>query len=286
MKKSSFILASSALAFLLVGCKDATTKLNDSNTAVLSIGKTTITKGELYSMMLSSVGSSAAIDAVENVYLKEVQITDEINKEVEDTLNNYKTLYSSEFENYLNLLGLTEDEYKTKYILNPKLEEESIKNYINENFDSYVEKNKPVKAIVLTFDNGDSADKALEQLKADTNADVAKIAQDNGSTSSAEPQLLTTSSTSVDTVALTTLQGAKPEDGWVKSPTTTDSIVLFKVVSNNVNEFKDEFVSTLQSNSQVSSDAKAYYFKKYGFHIYDINLLNQFKAQNPNLVNQ
>lgn len=129
---------------------------------------------------------------------------EEIDKEVEDIINQYKTQYSEEgqFEQLLEVNGFTEDSFKeyqrkqsiVRYVYNDIIKDvtvsdEDIQNYYDENKDSeFTESAGANVAHVLVAEKGDDGsidfDKSLEkanELKAkiDTGADFAEVAKES-----------------------------------------------------------------------------------------------------------
>ena len=63
MKK---LMCAGLALLMLAGCKDATAALANSKETLMTVGDTTITKGELYNMMFASVGANTANTDVMN----------------------------------------------------------------------------------------------------------------------------------------------------------------------------------------------------------------------------
>ena len=64
------------------------------------------------------------------------------------------------------------------------------------------------------------------------------------------------------------------------------SIEVIVVDDNNPENYRDKVFSTLSGTSNVSADATTYYFRKYGFHIYDITVYNAIKSDYPDYLVQ
>jgi hypothetical protein len=84
----------------------------------------------------------------------------------------------------------------------------------------------------------------------------------------------------------TVIFSATPADGWTYVPSsdgTTFDVV--KVVENDPDNMKEEVLESLAAISNVQNDSTTYFFKKYGFHIYDKTLYDSVSMNYPdNLV--
>lgn len=129
---------------------------------------------------------------------------DEINKEVDDVINQYKTQYSAEgqYEQFLEFNGFTEESFKdfqrnqsiVRYVYNDIIKDvvasdDDIQNYYDENKDSeFTESAGATVAHILVAEKADDGsidfDKSLEkanELKAkiDAGADFAEVAKES-----------------------------------------------------------------------------------------------------------
>ena len=86
---------------------------------------------------------------------------------------------------------------------------------------------------------------------------------------------------------MSVITNGTPDDGWSLIPTTSgDKVYLIRVDNNDPSTFKDEVIEKLSGISNVTSDATTYFFKKYGFRIYDITVYNAVKADYPDYLVQ
>ena len=119
------ILSVAAVSGMLVGCSDASAKLSDSSTAIFSVGNKTITKGDMFTTMETMSGADTAInDATSTISSLEVEVTDDIKSQAEDTLSTYKSMYGDTFSNNLESQGITEEDYVNDYIIPSLLAEQ------------------------------------------------------------------------------------------------------------------------------------------------------------------
>lgn len=285
MKKTNLLLAS-VLAFTLAGCSDATAKISDAKTALFTVGKTSVTKGSVYSLMNSSAGATTAVnDANKAIASAEIEVTDEMKATAESTLNSYKSLYGDTFTSYLEQQNMTEDEYVNDYLIPSQQAEKLTSKYIEENFDEVCDSYQVVKATILEFTSQDDANAALAELK-DGSKTAAEAASGHNSSSTGTSTIYTLESTDVNSMVRTVINGASPDDGWQLVPEDTESTyAVVKVDDNDPNNFKDDAITSLASIDSVSSAATTYFFKKYKFVIYDKTVYDGVKADHPdNLV--
>ncbi len=285
MNKFGKIVLAGGIAMSLVGCSDASAKLPDSSTTLFKVGNNSVSKGEVYSTMMSMAGATTAInDATNTIATAEVEVTDEIQKQAESTLSTYKSVYGDTFATYLDGTGMTEDEYLNSYLIPSLLASELPKKYVEEQWDTLMTTYKPVMATVLQFNSYEDLTAAKAELNAG-DVDATTAAANHNSTSSGISALYTTQSTDLDSMVRAVISSLTPEDGWAESAGTDTTQYLVRVDDNDVENYRDDVVTTLTSLSTISSDATTFFIKKYGFHIYDITLYNAISAQYPdNLV--
>ncbi len=283
MKKINTVFASALLVSVLAGCTDATAKLPDSSTPLFSVGSKTVTKGDVYAAMAGSNGASQAVNDVNRLIAQaEVELTDEMKTQAEESLSSYKTYYGDTFTKHLEQIGMSEQEYLENYLI-PSLQAEQLTpKYITENYDKVVADYAPVKATLLEFTSQDDANAALSELK-DGSKDAATAAKDHNSASKGTSTIYTIESTDLDSTVRTMLHSAVPDDGWfVVAETDGATFIVMRIDDNDPQNFKDEAVSTLQNVSAVANDATTYWFRKYNFHIYDKTLYDAVASDYPN----
>lgn len=287
MKNMNKVFASALLVTLMAGCTDASAKLKDNTSTLFTIGKTTVTKGQVYEMMRGSSGGSTAVNN-SNRYIadKEIEVTDEMKESANGTLDLYKTYYGDSFTQYLEESGMTEEDYVNKNLI-PGLQVDALpKKYVEENFDAVAETFKPYKATVLAFTSEDDANAALSELK-DGSATPADAVANHNSTSSSDPKIYTNESTELDAMVRTALSGMKPDDGWTEIASSDGgTFYVLHMDAENAADFKDEAIESLASVENVRNDANTYWFKKYNFHIYDISVYNAVAADYPDYLVQ
>ena len=286
MKKFTAVMTAAVLMGTLSGCSDAQAKLKDSSTVLITVGSKNITKGDVYSILNSTYGTSTAITNANNIIAAaEIETTDDMRKQAEETLENYKSLYGDMFITYLEQTGMTEEEYKEQLILSLQAEQLTL-NYINENYESLCTAYTPVKATLLEFESSEDANAALSERK-DGKATAAEAASAHNSSSTGTSLLYTTESTTLDAMVRSSLFSMKKDDGWTVIPASDGSkYVLAHIDENDPEKLKEDAVTTFQNLSRIADDASVYYFTKYGFHIYDKTLYDGVSADYPKYLVQ
>ena len=281
------VMAAVCAAAALTGCSDASAKLKDKNTALITIGNKTITKGDVFSSMEAMAGADTAVnDAMNTISAKEVEVTDEIKKQAKDTLKTYKSMYGDTFSTYLESTGMSEDDYMNEYLIPSLLAEQLNYKYVDEKWDDLVKMYKPVKATVLQFSSADDANAALSELKGGT-ADAATAAKSHNSTSDGSSKIYTNQSSDLDSMVRAALTSLTPDDGWTFA-TGSDGASFYALHTDDVDaeNFRNDLTETFVNTQNVQNDAKTYYFKKYGFHIYDITIYNGVSEKYPDYLVQ
>lgn len=288
MKNKHYLLSAALLACTsLAGCTDAQAKLKDSSTALFSVGKKTVTKGDLYSKMNSTSGASVVTNnATKAISSAEVEITDDMHSSAESTLKSYKSMYGDTFTSYLENNNMTEDDYLNDYLI-PSLQAEQLpKAYLEQNWDNAVKLYTPVKATILEFSSSDDAQAALSELK-DGSKTASEAASGHNSSSTGESTIYTIEDTDLDSIVRSCINANSPDDGWSEVPASDGStFYVVKVDDNEPNNFKDECIEQLVSVSQVKSDATTYFFKKYKFHVYDKTIYDAIEKDYPDYLVQ
>lgn len=266
MKK---ILLSLCALLLVAGCSDAHAKLNDGKTVLLTVGDQAITKSEVYNTMVENGSGYVAISKATEIILdKEVPLTDEITASANESFETYKTIYGESLDSALQSYGYkdADDFYNNSLVISARLTELS-KKYVNENFDALVALYKPKQATVLTFSTEDDAVNAKAALEAGSDALV--VASEFNSSSAGSPRIVTTE-TDLDTAAKSYIQNAT-EAGLsdVIIGSEVENFYIIQIVETDVTVIHDDVVTTFMGLPNISTDSDLFFFKKYGFKVYD-----------------
>lgn len=282
MKKLISVCSAGLLALSLAGCSDATASLSDAKTTLFTVGDTKVTKGDIYDIMFAGYASSEAIsDAKKVICDAEIEVTDDMKEQAQDMIDTYNTYYGDSFTSYLKSNGLTEEDYMNDYLIPSYQADELTNKYIDYEWDALIEQYNPIKAIILTFSSEDDANAALSELN-DGSSTAAEAAANNNSDSDGEEEIITIDTTSYDSTALSVVRTNTSDDGWSYVESSEEGVYyLVKVVSNDPTEYEDEIKDTLSGYSAVTEASTTYFFNKYGFQVYDINLYNAIESDTP-----
>lgn len=300
MKHSKLLFTSVLLGTTLVGCKDATAKISNKNELLFKVEKQTVTNEDIYKPLMNAAGFNLVNSAVEQVIFdKEVTVTDEMKKAADKKLEEEKSKMGANFDTtikqYYMPYGVTnEQEFYDKILLATEKRNALTKKYLEQNLDSKFKTYKPMKVQIVAIDDEEKSKKALEAAK--NGSSFEQIANEYGNTT-----------TYKGNIEIVNQSSKLPSAVWAKISSVTDSnklieevitdssadssspkYYLVKVIDTNALEnFKDEAIdSILTSSSSLSKDAMIHYLEKYNFHIYDINIYNSYKSQNPTYLVQ
>ena len=293
MKKNKIVLVLGA-ALMLGGCGNATANISHGSDVIGTIGSTSITDGDIYGSLKSSSGYSYALTMIrEQIFAREIEVTDEMRQQAQDEYDQYAEQYEAQdtgmtAEEYVIYLGYESvDDYINKVYL-PNYEQQALNaKYMGDDNANFLEEYEPVKAQIIQTSDQDTASQALEALNnGDDFADVAEEYNDSTTYDGSE-QIVTTQS-GLPTAVMTKLNDA--EDGTlvneVIADTTNGYYYVVRLVSKDYETIKDDIVEALQDNTTLTNDAMVYYLKKYNFTVYDVDIFNALRDSNPEYLVQ
>ena len=284
MKRILKALAASVLTACLAGCGAEVSQISDASVPVVTIGSTDIKKSDAYSRLVSSAGEFAAVSDAKNTAAgKEIKTTDEIRQTAQDSLNGYKADLGSWFNSYLDLLGMSEDDYMKKIMIPTVKTGRLPEKYIEGHAGDIVKNYKPVLADWIPVIDASAASSLKDELSAD-GADPSAIASSHGMTCMQNTVVCTASSedSGIDKSIRSYLYEAE-EGQWsiVEGASSTYVVRLDqKLDEDGVKEHKAD----LAANPQIVAESTSYYCKKYNFKINDQNLYDAIKAANPECI--
>ena len=281
MKK--IVLLISILLTLCACSSSHTTTVSDGDKVFYERpDKTTLTKQELYSYAKTL---DVATSIKDNLVLKIAKLEgidlDAFGKEAQEYVDEMVELGYEEF--FVQYYGSTEAYIKDNISYSAATE---LKNrYIEANIDKYIKDYEPSKAAIIYFDNEESAKGTLETMK-NENATFAYAATENGYSSEVVETVFTKSDTTLPSIVrdyvnrtnapavsdpIQVDQVTTDPDG---NTTTNPRYYLVNLVSKDVNEFKDEFISTvsleLENETVIANLLKKYNFSVHDQDIYDL----------------
>lgn len=276
---------------LVGGCSDATTKVENSDKVLITIGDDEITKGDIYTGLVAQ-GSATPIEKKMYTILieKEVPITEEIEKEAKANLQTFKDSYGEKWEESYKNEGYETEEayYKDVLLLNVRVGK--LKNiYVKNNFNDLAKRFKPRKAQIIEVKDVEKAKQALEAAKKD-GSDFATIATEFGDTTTYNgAEAVYNSNSGLADALWSNIVGVKKNGtviDKVLQDTTSGSYYIIKVTNVKPSDFKEEAIISMKDinvdttaldengNTELSiaDQAFRYFLEKYDYSIHDIDV--------------
>ena len=281
-----------ALLFMISGCKDAVSGISDESTALITIGNTKITKGDIYEGLKSQGAVTSIINKVSAIIVeKEIPLTDEIKKEAEESLATLKTYVGEEkWEQFLKDTGYaTEEDYFNERVLLAARSGKITDKYLADDFANIIAKYKPMQVQVFETDSEETATKALAMIKEGKEVkDVVTELEAITENFNGETQVLTNENGLPANVWANVSKITEPNTviDQIQFNLDLTSFYVVKVIDSNAENFKDLAIKVMATNQTIQDDAFAYYLNKYNFTLYDIDAFNAFKVQAPNYIVQ
>ena len=270
------------LATVLTGCVDATTKLKDGTTPIITIGNSTITKSNGYAALKQSVGSYTVVtNAINYIANTEIPTTDDIQSQAEQSLESYKNLYGDSFTEYLETLNMTEEEFVNNTLISSIKTSQLLTKYIESNYDTLCEQYTPMKFNYIVADSQETADALISKISDLTDDDLTNYIKTAKLTLNQNSILCQNLSSDIyDSDFISTLAEAD-SNKWVSIQKDSQYYVIYKtdITDNDKETIQNFFLTSTDMNSII----KAEYLKQYNFEIYDIDLYNSVSATLPTL---
>lgn len=296
MKKNLAAVLAILCLLVLSGCGDASANVSNKNDVIFQIGKTKVTKGDLYHDMLNSDQGLSIINLAKDYIIeKEVETTEEMKQAAQKIIDDYKEQLGEDFEESLHKAGYENEEEFFNLCLADVKSDYLIDAYIAEKWDELVAQYAPKKIKVMDFKSDDDTpvDKCYENATAAINAikkgeSFEEVAERFGCDEAlVEEQLCVTNDKNFDVNLIQAL-------ATVTSPTLSDVIVssdakgyyIAQVTSTNIEQMKDEFIEYIKKVDGIEDAMNSYYFKKHNFTIYDIDVFNLIKTNYKNYLVQ
>lgn len=290
MKK---ILCCFALLLALTGCKDASTSVTDGNEALITIGKTEITKNDVYTGLKSENGVSSIIAKItEYIVEKEIPVTDEMREEAEEYLAELKTTVSDEnWKAFLDAMGYESDaQYLEERVLLSVQATELTTTYIEENYDQIKEDYQIRKVQIFETADSQVAAEVQEKVKNGelTIPEAVKAYKDSVVTTTYDGSVqVITNASSLDSSIISNIMEVTEENTVLDLYQFSSDLSKFYVVNVvSADVTLEEAEETLLGITSIADEGFAYYLSKYNFTIYDIDLYNGIYAQAPTYIVQ
>ena len=272
---------------LLAGCSTGQTTLSNGSEKLMTIGNKTINKEDEYNLIKWVYGPTSTLNMVNNmIYDQEIGLTDEIKKEAQETLDQYKEMEG--FEEQIKAMGYeSAEDYMNKVLVRPLQKSALQEKYFSEAKQAIIDQFDPVLAIIIETDSQDNADKALAALKEgqDGGKVGAQYASEDALYTGLE-EIITTETSALPTPLLNAILDAT-QDGVLNevytNDTSTDDKIYYvaKVVSRDYDKNLSMIIKALSSNSEIIQDSQVFYLKKYDFEVHDQDLFDYYKVMDP-----
>ena len=283
MKKIIYLLL---LLLIFTACSNSNSRSNISNGSdVLFSGPKnySYTKQDLYNVLKLSSNDAVETHILKNIAKKyDIDMTN-IEAQADELINMYteqgQDIYIIQYYGSL-------DAYKQMYM--DSLVVDSLnKVYVENNFDTIVEENKPVKMQIGIFTTEDDAKKCIEDVKAGTTFDTAAV--NNNSTNTPATSIYTDSNASLnlsvkeylnstDTTGLSSIIPYTTVQSTSESSNETTEYYVLNIESRDVNDFRNEFieVATLKLDNK---EVRSYFFKNHDLKFFDQDIYEYMSKQ-------
>lgn len=297
MKKTTIFGFAAVMMLALSGCKDASVDISNGKEELFKVGSTKVTNDDIFRSLFLNGGYSEVNSMVSKiVYDKEVPENDEIKKEAKDSLAKAKKDMGDNFlETIKQYYGCeSEDEFYTKYSLPNAQLNALTKKFLNDNAEEQITTYKPVKVRMIACTSEENAKKALEAVQKGTSFEEAAKQYGKTDTYKGTEEIVNQSSGLPSAVwskiSVITDKEAMINEVITDSVTDAEKPVYYVVKVTNTKafeEFKEDAIqSILDKATSAKTDAMKFYLNKYNFRIYDIDIYNTYKTNNPDYLVQ
>lgn len=296
MKKLAACTFAAVMMVALSGCSDATAEISNGSEVLISVGSEKITNNDLYRPLFLNVGYSFVNSKISKaIYDKEVPVDDDITAAAQAALDASKASLGDSFPYvYQNQGYETEEEYfQNAVIPNEQLSRLTTK-FLEENAEAQIKTYKPVKVRIIECETEENAKIALQAVQAGTNFE--EIAGEYGKTDTYKGnEIIVNQSSGLPTVVWAKISVVTDKEAMINevitdnlTDATSPKYYVVQVTNTSaMEEFKDEALASIKEKSKtVKTDAMKFYLKKYDFRIYDIDVYNAYKANNPDYIVQ
>ncbi len=276
MKKIIILIIFALLCLSGCGTKGYS-KISNGDDIIFTGPDKNFTREDLYKTLKLASESSIENDIINKIANSMDLDQEAIDKEVETEISFYVSMgYSeSDLEPYKGQLRTS--------IVFEKLEE----SYVDDNFDDFIKKDKPVKMQIASFDNNDTAENFRTLVNAGSDFETAatnsgytgdctaSVYLDSDTTLPLEVKsnLNSTSSTGLSSTIVVSNKSTDSEG----NETTTDTYYVLNIISRNAEDFKDEY-KTAKINAVGEDGIKEYLFSKHNIKFYDQDIYEMMKA--------
>ena len=290
MKK---ILLTTLSLLMFTGCvSEGKTTINNKDEVVYELNDRTLTKGEIYNLMLAQNGYMAILEEAQNFILeKEVVLTEEDHKEIEKEFDDIKAMYTEGWEDTLLQIGYKDEiAFKNTIILRKK-DEKLLTKFIELKLADYITLYNPRQIQVMTYTDKAVAELALADLKADH--DFNDVAEENNSTGNSEKYVYTNQAklsfdvkSFIDKSSSNTLSEILEETipATEEGKEATVKYHIVKVVDTDTNNFKEDLIDALAAIETIKTEMLVHYLNEYNFTVYNKEVKSIIDSINPDYL--
>lgn len=278
MKK---LLIIGVLALVLAGCGDAYAKITNARNAIVSIGNKSVTRGQLFDLMMNQDPASTVITMAKQIILDEkVEVTDEIRADAAKSLEEIKESFGTQFTDYIKRFGYKDEaDYLEKALIPFAQQDALVKKYVTENFETLATSYFPRKVRVIQTKTEEDAKAAINEVKDGGNFETVAAKYSSATAYKGELKLVHSESgypaivtTFLKTALNPTLTAEPLKD------TTTNLFYVVQVVEAQPTRYQEEAIEALIELSSIAEKMFVELFKEGGFKVYDKIIFDLLKS--------
>lgn len=286
MKKMIMAVLALAMVMGLTGCSDAYTNISDAKAELFTVNGTTITKGDIYPMLLNSSGLDVTLDMLlEHIMDIEVPMGDAELAKAKEDFKELKEGYGESFSFVLSYYGYeNEDQFYEEAFLPQQQSIMLTAKYVETKFDTLSVTQKPRKVQIIQFTDKETAKTAYERVFTNKE-DFKAVAAELGTSAFDGSEIVITTATSIDAALLARLTETTVSKKIEEVVEGTDGkFYVANVVEGDPENFREEACDAIAASSAVTSDATRYFLQQYDFKISDKDVYELYKAEYPDYI--
>lgn len=296
MKKAITLCLAAGMLLTLSGCHDASVEISNGSEELFTVGKTKVTNADIFEPLFINSGYTQINYEVNKIiYDKVVPVDDEITKNAKDALAQSKKDMGENFEATIKQAGYKNEEDFYNRVSVPSAQAKALtKKFLADNAEAQIETYKPVKARIIACTSEENAKNALAAVQDGKTFEEA--AKEFGKTDTyTGSEMIVHQSSGLPSVLWAKISVVTDKESMINeviTDSTTDAekptYYVVKVTNTSaLEEFKDDALASIQEKSTTaSSDAMKHYLKEFDFHVYDIDIYNAYKTNNPDYLVQ
>jgi hypothetical protein len=268
------------VTILLGGCSDALAKVSKSDSALISFDGGKVTKGDVYTTMKKNgLVNEVYTIALKTILDKEIGLTDEVKTSTDKKLAELKVEFGDKFDAALKDSGyVSETEFYNEALVPFTQTSMLVKKYLNDNFANIALSYYPRKARIIQTNTEADAKSAIAEVK--SGGDYMTIAKKFSTTAYTGAEDIYYSGSSLPASVLTFIQTTSGPtlSATPILDTANSKYYVVQLTTADPAKFKDEIISKFAEQDTFNKLAVAYYYKSYGFKIYDKTLFDLFSS--------